>query len=71
MDNAAIYAGSFDPFTNGHLDIVKQASKLFDKVYIISATNTNRFKGSKVKEIIEYWIQRCKELETTIESKNK
>jgi len=30
----ALYPGSFDPITNGHLDIVKRASKLFDKVII-------------------------------------
>ena len=32
MSNRAIYPGSFDPFTNGHLDIVKKASALFDEV---------------------------------------
>ena len=30
----AIYPGSFDPITNGHLDITKRASKLFDKIII-------------------------------------
>ena len=30
--NTAIYAGSFDPFTNGHLDILKDGAKIFDKV---------------------------------------
>ena len=29
-----IYAGSFDPITNGHIDIVNRAKKLFDEVYI-------------------------------------
>ena len=29
-----IYPGSFDPITNGHLDIIERASKLFDKVYV-------------------------------------
>ena len=28
----ALYAGSFDPFTNGHLDILRQASEIFDKI---------------------------------------
>tara|TARA_B100001123_G_C15036507_1_gene917639 strand:+ start:200 stop:694 length:495 start_codon:yes stop_codon:yes gene_type:complete len=32
--NIAIYPGSFDPITNGHLDIIDRASKLFDKVFI-------------------------------------
>lgn len=38
----AIYAGSFDPFTNGHLDILKQASELFDIVYLIFANNDSK-----------------------------
>lgn len=31
----AAYSGSFDPFTNGYLDIVQEAARLFDKVTII------------------------------------
>lgn len=42
MSNSAIYPGSFDPFTNGHLDIVKKASKLFDNVYIIIGINKKK-----------------------------
>ena len=30
--NIAIYPGSFDPLTNGHLDIISRASKLFDEL---------------------------------------
>ncbi|MFC1754059.1 pantetheine-phosphate adenylyltransferase [Thermoproteota archaeon] len=30
----AVYPGSFDPITNGHIDIVKRASRLFDELYI-------------------------------------
>ena len=32
--SSAIYPGSFDPITNGHLDIIRRASKLYDKLYI-------------------------------------
>ena len=32
----AIYPGSFDPITNGHLDIIKRASTLFDKVIVLA-----------------------------------
>lgn len=38
----AVYSGSFDPFTLGHLDIIKQGSDIFDEVYIIIATNANK-----------------------------
>ena len=37
-----MYAGSFDPITNGHLDILKRGIKLFDKVYICVANNPNK-----------------------------
>lgn len=37
--NIAVYPGSFDPVTNGHLDIIKRAVKLFDKVYVIVSRN--------------------------------
>ena len=30
----AIYPGSFDPMTNGHLDVVQRAAKLFDRVIV-------------------------------------
>lgn len=38
----AVFAGSFDPFTIGHLDIVNEASKMFDEVYILIATNDSK-----------------------------
>lgn len=43
-NNKAIYAGSFDPFTNGHLDIVRQASKVFDEIIIVIAENSSKTK---------------------------
>jgi pantetheine-phosphate adenylyltransferase len=30
----AVYPGSFDPVSNGHLDIIERAAKVFDEVYI-------------------------------------
>ena len=38
----AVFAGSFDPFTLGHLDIVKRASKLFDTLWILVAENASK-----------------------------
>ena len=35
----AIYPGTFDPVTNGHIDILERALKLFDKVIITIARN--------------------------------
>lgn len=42
MPVTALYAGSFDPLTNGHLDIIKRASELFDKVIVTVAVNTKK-----------------------------
>ena len=38
----AIYPGSFDPFTNGHLDIVKKSAAIFDQVYIVMGINSQK-----------------------------
>lgn len=50
------YAGSFDPFTNGHLHVVKKSSELFDKVIIGIGINSNknrRFAPEIMKTAIE------------------
>jgi pantetheine-phosphate adenylyltransferase len=38
----AVCPGSFDPITNGHLDIVERASKLFDEVVVVVGVNTSK-----------------------------
>jgi len=38
----AIYPGSFDPLTNGHLDVVQRAAKLFDRVVVAVAKNDSK-----------------------------
>ena len=42
MKKIAIYPGSFDPITNGHIDLIKRASKLFDEVIIAITQNANK-----------------------------
>ncbi|WP_262314529.1 pantetheine-phosphate adenylyltransferase [Lacticaseibacillus parakribbianus] len=42
MARIALFPGSFDPFTNGHLDTVQRASRLFDRVVIAAMTNTSK-----------------------------
>jgi pantetheine-phosphate adenylyltransferase len=37
-----IYPGSFDPLTNGHLDVIQRAAKLFDKVVVAVARNEKK-----------------------------
>jgi pantetheine-phosphate adenylyltransferase len=38
----AIYPGSFDPLTNGHLDVIQRAAKLFDRVVVAVAQNDSK-----------------------------
>ena len=38
----ALYAGSFDPLTMGHVDMIERAAKMFDYVYVAVATNTTK-----------------------------
>ena len=55
MGMIGFYAGSFDPFTNGHLQIVKKASKCFDKVIVGIGYNPEkkeRIDKNKMKEAI-------------------
>ena len=40
--NIAIYPGTFDPITRGHIDIVERASSLFDKVYLAIASSKSK-----------------------------
>src|SRR5215467_15381834 len=42
LDNVAIYPGSFDPITNGHVDLVQRTLRVFDKVIIAIATNPGK-----------------------------
>ncbi|MEE8234361.1 MAG: pantetheine-phosphate adenylyltransferase [Gammaproteobacteria bacterium] len=42
MKIAAIYPGTFDPITHGHVDIVTRASRMFDKVFLAVADSTDK-----------------------------
>ena len=52
----AVYPGSFDPITNGHLDIIKRAAKLYDKVVVGVLDNASKkpvFTASERMEMIK------------------
>lgn len=55
MKSIAFYAGSFDPFTNGHLELVKQASLIFEKIIIgigINSDKKTRFSKLEMQQAI-------------------
>ena len=55
------YPGSFDPFTNGHLHVIKEASKLFDKLYVGIGVNVNKgryYKQEELKGVFEKVLKR-------------
>lgn len=56
----AIYAGSFDPLTNGHIDILEQSAELFDKVIIAVAYNPEKRGFIPVKDRVELISQSIK-----------
>ena len=53
MKKVAIYPGTFDPITYGHIDVIKKALKLFDKVVVAASDGTNKNYLFKPYERIE------------------
>ncbi len=49
----AIYPGSFDPVTNGHLDVIRRASRIFDHVVVAVANNTGKKALFTIEERVE------------------
>ncbi len=49
----AVCPGSFDPITNGHLDILKRASKLFDRVVVAVSVNAEKRPSFTLEERVE------------------
>ena len=49
----AIYPGSFDPITNGHVDIIKRAARMFDEIIVLIAFNPNKSYLFSVEERME------------------
>ena len=52
----ALYAGSFDPFTNGHLDIVERSLKVFDELHLVVASSPSKnpmFSDKERTDILE------------------
>ncbi|MGM9993185.1 MAG: pantetheine-phosphate adenylyltransferase [Candidatus Avigastranaerophilus sp.] len=59
----AIYPGSFDPITKGHLDVLKRAADIFDKVIIVVSVNMNKKSFLPLEDRVMLIKQACKDLE--------
>ncbi|MCX6148412.1 MAG: pantetheine-phosphate adenylyltransferase [Candidatus Kapabacteria bacterium] len=53
MNKIAIYPGTFDPITNGHIDVIERATKIFDKVIVVIAVNSKKVNLFSEKERLE------------------
>jgi pantetheine-phosphate adenylyltransferase len=53
METRAVYPGSFDPVTNGHIDLIQRSAALFDKVIVAILRNTEKTPLFTVEERIE------------------
>ena len=62
----AIYPGSFDPLTNGHLDVIERAAKLFDRVVVAIAINESKnplFSLAERRELVSRSVEHLKNVE--------
>lgn len=58
----ALYAGSFDPVTRGHLDIIRKAMTTFDTVHIAIGTNVRKQRAFSIEESLDLITQSVLEL---------
>ena len=59
---SVLYPGSFDPVTNGHLDVARRASAIFDRVLIAVAVNSEKTPLFTLEERVELIQEACKEI---------
>ncbi len=58
----AIYPGSFDPITKGHLDVLKRAADIFDKVILVVSVNVNKKSFLTTEERVKLIKESCKDI---------
>ena len=69
MEKIAVYPGSFDPVTNGHIDIVERGLKIFDKIIVAILRNPEKetlFTVEERKEMIEKSLNKHSNIEVDI-----
>jgi pantetheine-phosphate adenylyltransferase len=68
----AIYPGTFDPITNGHIDVIERALKIFDKVIVVIARNPKKqtlFAEEERIELIRESLKHLANIEVTATEK--
>lgn len=59
----AIYPGSFDPITKGHLDVLKRAASIFDKIIVAVLINSSKKSFLPIEDRIKLIKESCKDLD--------
>ena len=64
----AVYPGSFDPVTKGHLDIIERAAAIFDKVVVVAMVNSKKTAVFSLEERCSF-LERCTKKYPNVEVK--
>ena len=59
----AVFTGSFDPITNGHIDIIKRASMIFDELHVLVCVNSEKKGMFTTEERTEMVKLACEDIE--------
>ncbi|WP_294578387.1 pantetheine-phosphate adenylyltransferase [uncultured Thomasclavelia sp.] len=65
-ENIAVYVGTFDPVTNGHLDIIERASMMFDTLYVTIGINPEKKGLFTIEERKALLKEACKQFDNVI-----
>lgn len=66
MESIGVYPGSFDPVTNGHLDIIERASRMFDKLIVLVSYNARKNGGTFTPEERVDFLKRCVDIPNVV-----
>ena len=61
----AVYPGTFDPITNGHIDVIKKSLKIFDKLIVATTDNSDKHYYFSIDERMDI-INLCSKTYTSI-----
>ncbi|MFA5421644.1 MAG: pantetheine-phosphate adenylyltransferase [Bacilli bacterium] len=70
MVRIAIYPGSFDPVSNGHIDIIERVARLFEQVFVVVAVNPNKHYIFTADERVEMIKQATSHLANVVVEKS-